>query len=427
MTTRRMARGRVLVAAAVAATSLLVAPPGSGGDRAGASGAQTAPRVRTVASGLAVPWGLDFLPGGNALVTERNSARLLEVSPTGQVSVVGTVTGVVAAGEGGLLGIAVSPTFAADRYVYLYYTAAGDNRIMRFRYTNGQMGPQEVVVSGIPKGTIHNGGRIAFGPDGMLYAGTGEAGNTSLAQDLGSLGGKILRVTPTGAPAPGNPFGSRVWSYGHRNVQGLAWDGDGRLYATEFGQNTFDEVNLIEAGDNYGWPVVEGFGGGAQFTDPLLTWSPAEASPSGAAVLGDSLWVAALRGRRLWEVPLTGDGGVGTPVAHLAGELGRLRAVEAAPDGSLWVTTSNRDGRGTPAPSDDRIVAVTPGDGEPPPPPPPVTCVTASNGAHVQAGRANAWFIFVFAVGSGDYMGSIFRTTSLRETSPGVWELVDAC
>lgn len=427
MTTRRMARGRVLVAAAVAATSLLVAPPGSGGDRAGASAAQTAPQVRTVASGLAVPWGLDFLPGGNALVTERNSARLLEVSPTGQVSVVGTVTGVVAAGEGGLLGIAVSPTFAADRYVYLYYTAAGDNRIVRFRYANGQMGPQEVVVSGIPKGTIHNGGRIAFGPDGMLYAGTGEAGNTSLAQDLGSLGGKILRVTPTGAPAPGNPFGSRVWSYGHRNVQGLAWDGDGRLYATEFGQNTFDEVNLIEAGDNYGWPVVEGFGGGAQFTDPLLTWSPAEASPSGAAVLGDSLWVAALRGRRLWEVPLTGDGGVGTPVAHLAGELGRLRAVEAAPDGSLWVTTSNRDGRGTPAPSDDRIVAVTPGDGEPPPPPPPVTCVTASNGAHVQAGRANAWFIFVFAVGSGDYMGSIFRTTSLRETSPGVWELVDAC
>lgn len=426
MTTRRMARGRVL-AAAVAATSLLVAPPGSGGDRAGASAAQAAPQVRTVASGLAVPWGLDFLPGGNALVTERNSARLLEVSPTGQVSVVGTVTGVVAAGEGGLLGIAVSPTFAADRYVYLYYTAAGDNRIVRFRYANGQMGPQEVVVSGIPKGTIHNGGRIAFGPDGMLYAGTGEAGNTSLAQDLGSLGGKILRVTPSGAPAPGNPFGSRVWSYGHRNVQGLAWDGDGRLYATEFGQNTFDEVNLIEAGNNYGWPVVEGFGGGAQFTDPLLTWSPAEASPSGAAVLGDSLWVAALRGRRLWEVPLTGDGGVGTPVAHLAGELGRLRAVEAAPDGSLWVTTSNRDGRGTPAPSDDRIVAVTPGDGEPPPPPPPVTCVTASNGAHVQAGRANAWFIFVFAVGSGDYMGSICRTTSLRETSPGLWELVDAC
>jgi glucose/arabinose dehydrogenase len=326
-------------------------------------------------------------------------------------------------GEGGLMGVAVSPDYAIDRYVYLYYTAASDNRVVRVTYDGGEIGGQQPVVTGIPKGFIHNGGRIAFGPDGMLYVATGEAGTPSLAQDLSSYGGKILRVRPDGAPAPGNPFGTRVWSYGHRNVQGLAWDGEGRLFATEFGQNALDEVNRIEPGDNYGWPVVEGPGGGDEYTDPVLTWTPAEASPSGAAIVDDALYVAALRGRRVWQVPLTAGGDVGTPQALLAGEYGRLRGAAAAPDGTLWLTTSNRDGRGTPTATDDRILSVTPGGDDPG----EGTCVTASNWSHVGNGRATASWIFVRAVGSNDYLGSIFRTTSLRESSPGYWEAVGSC
>lgn len=410
--------------AARPATGMTAAVPADPAQRA--TPAQAAPEVRTVATGLAVPWGIDFLPDGHALVNERDSARLLDVSPAGEVTAVGTVGGVQPGGEGGLLGLAVSPTFASDHLVYLYYTAASDNRIVRVTYTDGRLGPQQVVLSGLPKGTIHNGGRIAFGPDGMLYAGVGETGNTALSQDLSSLGGKIIRITPSGDAAPGNPFGTRVWSYGHRNVQGLAWDDEGRLFATEFGQNQLDEINRIEPGNNYGWPIVEGPGGGSAYTDPLVTWTPAEASPSGAAIVDDSLWVAGLRGRRLWQVPLTGDGGVGTPVAHLAGEYGRLRNAAAAPDGTLWVTTSNRDGRGTPATDDDRILALTPGDGGPGDPG-EEACVTATNSAHITAGRANSFWFWVWAVGSDDYIGTTWSSTSLSETAPGYWELVDAC
>jgi glucose/arabinose dehydrogenase len=265
---------------------------------------------------------------------------------------------VAADGEGGLLGVAVSPTFTADHYVYLYFTSGSDNRIVRFAYTGTGVGRLENLVTGIPHGGIHNGGRLEFGPDKMLYAGTGETGDSGLAQDRGSLGGKILRMTPDGKPAPGNPFGSRVWSYGHRNVQGLAWDAKGRMYATEFGQNRFDEVNRIEKGHNYGWPEVEGVGGVGKYTDPLLTWGTSEASPSGLAYAGGSLWAAALRGERLWQVPLGPDGSAGRPVAHYQGTYGRLRAAVRAPDGSLWITTSNRDGRNSPRRGDDKILAI---------------------------------------------------------------------
>jgi glucose/arabinose dehydrogenase len=337
--------------------------PGSGGPAPAGTSPPTAHAGQPVvlARNLAVPWAIAFLPGGDALVTERDSARLLRVTPRGAVSTVGTVPGVEPDGEGGLLGVAVSPSFGRDQLVYLYFGTATDNRIMRFRYSGGGIGPLEAVVMGIPRAAIHNGGRLAFGPDGMLYATTGEHGEPGIAQDRGSPGGKILRMTPDGRPAPGNPFGTLVWTYGHRNVEGMAWDSAGRMYATEFGQNSFDEINRIQKGRNYGWPEVEGTGGGGRYADPELTWPTEAASPSGAAIAAGSLWVAALRGERLWQVPLDRTGALGTPAARFTGEFGRLRAVVRAPDGSLWFTTSNRDGRGNPGPDDDKILVMRPG------------------------------------------------------------------
>ena len=304
----------------------------------------------TVATGLDVPWGLAFLPDGSALVAERDSGDVLRVRAGGKPEQVFTVPGVSAAGEGGLLGLAVAADYEQTEWVYAYYTAADDNRIVRFKLGGGR---PEVIFDGIDKAGIHNGGRIAFGPDKMLYVGTGDAGDGTESQDADDSNGKILRLTPAGKPAPGNPkAGSPVWSLGHRNVQGLAWAADGTMYGIEFGQNRFDEVNKIEPGRNYGWPEVEGKGGDGEYTDPIVTWSTDEASPSGAAIAGDTLYVAGLRGRRLWTVPLDG----GEPEAELSGRYGRLRTVAVAPDGALWLTTSNTDGRGDVRDGDDRIL-----------------------------------------------------------------------
>jgi glucose/arabinose dehydrogenase len=314
----------------------------------------TKPEV--IASGLSVPWGIAFLPDGSALIAERTSGRIMQLRPGSAPQTAMTVPDVRANGEGGLLGLAVSPSYAQDGLVYAYYTTAVDNRVSRFRLG----ATPQVILSGIAASGVHNGGRIGFGPDGLLYVATGDAANRSSAQDPASISGKILRVTPEGTPAAGNPTpNSPVWSLGHRNVQGLAWDAGGRLFATEFGASTFDEVNLIRPGANYGWPTVEGMGTSAGFVNPLVTWSTSESSPSGAAVSGDSLYVAALAGRRLWKMPITASG-LGTPQALLQGQFGRLRTVVTAPDGSLWVATSNRDGRGSPAATDDRILRFAP-------------------------------------------------------------------
>jgi glucose/arabinose dehydrogenase len=321
--------------------------------------------VSTLAAGLRVPWSFAFLPEGDALVTERDSGRILRVSPEGEVREVQTLPegGV---GEGGLLGIAVSPRYKVDRYAYAYTTTASDNRVVRFRIGD----EPEPVLTGIPVNSYHNGGRIEFGPDGMLYVTTGDAGDTANSQDRGSLGGKILRIAPDGSVPEDNPFpDSPVYSLGHRNVQGLAWDARGQLYASEFGQNTWDEANRIEAGENYGWPEVEGEGGEGQgFVDPITVWPTSEASPSGAEILVDGavpqwegdLFVTALRGESLWRLELDDRGTVSERERLLEGEAGRIRDVAQAPDGSLWVSTSNRDGRGTPAETDDRIFRLAP-------------------------------------------------------------------
>lgn len=310
-----------------------------------------------ITSGLEVPWGLAFLPDGNALVSERDTARIHRVEASGARSVVATVPGVVPQGEGGLLGLAVSASYGSDRWVYAYYTAASDNRVVRF-HLDSSASP-EVLLSGIPKAGNHNGGRLAFGPDGMLYVGTGDAADPSRAQSKTSLGGKILRLRPSGGAAPGNPFDNAVWSMGHRNVQGLAFDPQGRLWATEFGQNTWDEVNLIVKGENYGWPAVEGKGtGGGRYVSPKVVWSTSEASPSGVAYGGGELHVAALRGMRLWDVPVSGTS-VGTPRARYRDTYGRIRTAVLEPGGkALWITTSNCDGRGACGSRKDRVIRV---------------------------------------------------------------------
>jgi glucose/arabinose dehydrogenase len=312
--------------------------------------------VRTVATGLQAPWGLDFLPDGTALVTERDTRRILEVTETGDVREVGVVESAAPQGEAGLLGIAVSPTFADDQLVYAYVSTAEDNRVVRMEYDGRRLGTPDPVLTGIPNGFIHDGGRLLFDDDGMLLVSTGEIGEPDLAQDPESLGGKILRITPDGDPAPDNPAGgSPVWTMGHRNVQGLAIDDADRLWATEFGAQTWDELNLIERSRNYGWPLVEGRGEQEEYRDPFVQWSTSEASPSGLAFLDGSLWAGALQGERLWQIPVTDDG-VGEPQDWFVGDYGRIRTVVASPQGTLWVTTSNRDGRGEPTAEDDRIL-----------------------------------------------------------------------
>ena len=317
------------------------------------------PPVVTVAgdraAGLVSPWGLAQLTDGTALVSERDTRRIVRVAEDGSLDEATVVEEALPDGEGGLLGITTDPT---GTWLYAYVTAESDNRVIRMPLDDLN-GAHEDVLTGIPKAGIHNGGRIAFGPDGMLYVATGDAAEPDLAQDPDSLAGKILRVDPEGGVPEDNPFpGSPVWSLGHRNVQGLAFDSQGQLWATEFGSKDADELNLIEPGANYGWPIVEGTGTDPAYVNPQAQWSPTSlASPSGLAIVDDVAYVASLRGEVLWQVPLV-DGRAATPIALDLGDLGRLRTVEALPDGSLWLMTSNTDGRGDPRDADDRILVL---------------------------------------------------------------------
>lgn len=319
----------------------------------------TTPGVPTeITGGLTAPWSIAF-HGTTALISERDSGRVLELADDGSTRVVATIAGVVPQGEGGLLGLAVR-----DDHLFVYFTGSDDNRIVRHDLT-GQPGalalanPQP-ILTGIPRAFTHNGGRLAFGPDGMLHATVGDAGVRANAQDRDSLSGKILRMTPEGKPPSDNPFpGSLVYTLGHRNPQGLAWAPDGTMYAAEFGQNTWDELNVISPGGNYGWPTVEGIGRRGGFIDPVQQWATDDASPSGIAIAGDAIWIANLKGQRLRRVPLS-DTRSSSELFVGDETLGRLRDVVVAPDGALWVLTNNTDGRGSPRPGDDRITRITP-------------------------------------------------------------------
>lgn len=315
--------------------------------------ARTGPPV-TLLTGLDRPWSIALLPDGSAFVSVRNTAEIHRVPAPGSTAspaVLGRVPGVVATGEGGFLGLAIAPDFASTPVLYTYFTSATDNRVAAIPVTDGRLGSPRVILTGIPRARNHDGGRLAFGPDGQLYVTTGDAGEGRLAQDLTSLGGKILRVTRDGEPAPGNPFGgSPVWSYGHRNVQGIAWDAQGRMYASEFGTSIWDELNIIRPGGNYGWPAVEGRAGNPDYVDPIAQWPTSEASPSGIAIGPDgAVYLAALRGESVWRVPLRPDGSAGTPVRYLKGTYGRIRDIRFV-GGRAWILTNNG--------ADDRLISL---------------------------------------------------------------------
>lgn len=311
----------------------------------------------TVATGLDAPWSVAFA-GDIPLVALRDSAEIVELSADGSSRVVGAVEGVEPRSEAGLLGLAVDD----EQRLYVFAVGADSSRIERYELDGEPgsyaLGAREVVLDGIPAGGFHAGGRIAFGPDGMLYATVGDTGDPASAQDPDSLAGKILRMTADGDVPDDNPFGgSLVYSLGHRNPQGLAWAADGTMFASEFGQDTWDELNIIAPGGNYGWPVVEGAADDDRFVDPVQQWAPADASPSGIAVIDDVIYVANLRGERLRSVPVAEPS---SAEELFVGEHGRLRDVVGAPDGSIWIVTNNTDGRGQPRDGDDRIIRFTP-------------------------------------------------------------------
>lgn len=322
--------------------------------------------VSRAAEGLMIPWDIAFLPDGDLLVTERTGTlRRIGAHPASFL-----VANVYTGGEGGLMGIAIHPNFAQNNYVYLYYTTnenGRNNRVDRFRLESARLAFDRAIVTNIPGAQYHDGGQIDFGPDGKLYIATGDATSPNSAQDTNSLAGKILRVNDDGSIPTDNPFGNAVWSYGHRNPQGLAWDDRGRLYVAEhgptgeFGLCCRDEINLIVKGGNYGWPVITGTQAREGMIAPIATsGGSATWAPSGLAFANGSLFFSGLRGMTLYELPLREDGTAGVLKAHLSGAYGRLRANVIGPDGNLYLTTSNRDGRGTARTGDDKVLRVYP-------------------------------------------------------------------
>jgi len=316
---------------------------------------------------LDLPWGIDWLPDGSALVAERDRFEIDRVTLDGQVTVLGKVPGAVTTnGEGGVLGLAVSPNFANDHFIYIDHTAANDNRIVRMTYQDGKLSTTSTpILTGIEKNRYHNGGRLRFGPDGKLYATAGDAKNGANAQNKNSLNGKVLRLNADGSAPTDNPFYATggnaryVYSMGHRNPQGIAWDSRGQLWETEFGENSQDELNLIQKGGNYGWPSCEGTQGNCGgYVAPKQTWPTGQGGPSGIEIVNDWIYVACVTGQRMYVAQINSAGtGTSTPQSIFAGKWGRLRTVVKTPDGGLWVTSTNNDmNGGTPSVLDNVIV-----------------------------------------------------------------------
>lgn len=320
-----------------------------------------------VAENLSIPWDIAFLPEGGMLVSER-TGDLTHIDPRGERKTI-NMPRVVHRGEGGLLGLVLHPDFENNRFLYVYQTVGQDslgtrNAVIRYKFEGGKLSNELMIFDSIPGAIYHDGGRMEFGPDGLLYITTGDATSPNIAQDLNSLGGKVLRVRDDGSIPSDNPFGTVVFSYGHRNSQGLVWDSSGNLWSTEHGRSGvssgLDELNLIESGKNYGWPTIEGDAVQTGMERPVLhsgasdTWAPASAT-----YWDGSIFFAGLRGEALYEAVLNGRS-VGELKEHFKGEYGRLRTVRLGPDGMFYLTTSNTDGRGSPLQGDDKIIRIDP-------------------------------------------------------------------
>lgn len=320
--------------------------------------------ITIIAENLQIPWAVAFLPGGDLLVTER-PGRLRKIGGDGKVY---DIEGVHHIGEGGLLGMALHPRFIENHWIYLYFTTAQDgetkNRVERYTFENDRLFNKKIVIENIPGAIYHDGGRIAFGPDEYLYITTGDAGKSDLAQRTNSLAGKILRIQDDGSIPSDNPFSNAVWSYGHRNSQGLAWDDQGNLWATEHGRSGvlsgFDELNIIEKGKNYGWPVIQGDERRAGMELPVAQSGPNETwAPAGALFWDGSIFFTGLRGEAIYEAHIIGEKQVSLTI-HFHKEFGRIRELTRGSDGDFYITTSNTDDRGTPKPEDDKIIRIDP-------------------------------------------------------------------
>ncbi len=325
---------------------------------------QEIPEISVIAKNLKIPWAIAFLPDDNILVTERPGRLRFVDKVSGLTSEpIAILSDVFLIGEGGLLGLALHPDFRENSFLYLYYTYQDGgrifNKVVRYLLVERKLIDPKVIIESIPGSGNHNGGRIKFGPDGFLYITTGDAQNPNLAQDISSLAGKILRVADDGSFPEGNPFpGSPVYSFGHRNPQGLAWDEKRRLFETEHGARGKDELNLVEPGKNYGWPIIQGAEAKDGMESPMLQSGTDIWAPAGTAWLNNSVFFGGLRGKALFEAEIK-DGEL-TLVKHFSGQFGRLRDVAVGPDGALYITTSNRDGRGFSRAGDDKILRIRP-------------------------------------------------------------------
>jgi len=320
--------------------------------------------TETVAENLDVPWEVIALGEDRFLVTERTGDLLL--IDNGEQHVIESFDDLDSPllGEGGLLGIAVHPEFDENGYLYVYQTVdreSVENTVRRFEIDREayELRGETVIIDGIPSDRIHNGGRIAFGPDGHLYITTGDAADAELAQDTDSLAGKILRLNADGSVPEDNPFDNEVYSYGHRNAQGITWDGEGRLWSTEHGPTAQDELNVVEADGNYGWPTITDTETHSEMETPAFSSGQHETwAPAGAAYSDGRVFFAGLRGERLYEAGVVDDEVVSF-VGHFAEDFGRLRAVTLGPDEEyLYLTTSNTDGRGDERAGDDKLIRV---------------------------------------------------------------------